>query len=102
MTEQDIRKDMDAAAKEDRERFFGLADTLHLQPKYLNLYNELETLKQQWRDMTALPDYPNIDWPMALPQWFTKVHFASSWEKDVYIQKTLEQFNQQAPQGAGS
>ena len=90
MTEQEIRKDMDAAAKEDRERFFAVADTLHLQPKYAAYAGELAVIKQAWRDMTLLPDYPNINWPIALPQWFPKVAFASSWAKDTYIQKILE------------
>lgn len=94
MTEQEIRNKMNAAANEDRERFFAVADTLHLQPKYAVYAVELATVKQAWRDMTALSDYPNIDWPMALPFWFPKIRFASSWKKDVFIQQTLEQFNQ--------
>jgi len=102
MTEQEIRKSMDLAAKQDRNRFFALADTLHFQPKYVAYANELETLKQTWRDMTELPDYPNVDWPIALPQWFPKVTFASSWKKDIFIQKALERFNQQVSQGAGN
>ena len=91
MTEQEIRADMDVAAKQDRERFFKVADTLHLQPKYAAHLSELETLKQGFRNMTALPDYPNIDWPPALPEWFPAVHFASGWEKDVYIESLLPQ-----------
>lgn len=90
MTEQELRTRMDMAIKEDRERFFKVADTLHLQPKYAVHLAELETLKQTWRDVTTLPDYPNITHPMPLPEWFPKVHFASRWEKDEYIEKTLE------------
>jgi len=84
MIKQENFKRMDLAAKQDRERFFKVADTLHMQPKYAEHLAELDTLKQQWRDMTALPDYPNINWPLALPEWFPKVHFASCWEKDEF------------------
>jgi len=90
MNREEILHNMDLAAKEDRERFFAVADTLHLQPKYSAHLTELEAIKQAWRDMTALPDYPNIDWPMALPEWFPKVPFASSWKKDIFIEETLK------------
>lgn len=94
MTEQEILTRMDEAAKEDRERFFVVADTLHLQPKYADKLAEIEAIKQQWRDMTVLPDYPQIKWPMVLPEWFPRVKFASSWDVD-YLKKTLEMQNRQ-------
>lgn len=88
MTEQEILARMDEAAKEDRERFFAIADTLHLQPKYHDRLEELEAEKQRWRDMTAMPEYPQIKWPMELPDWFPPVKFASLWDLD-YLEKTL-------------
>lgn len=89
MTKEDILTRMDEAAKEDRERFFQVADTLHMQPKYAERLTELETVKQAWRDMTALPGYPCIKWPMELPEWFPPMKFASCWEPD-HVEKTLE------------
>lgn len=86
--EQAIVDRMDEAAKEDRERFFAVADTLTFQPKYKDRQAEIEEIKQQWRDMTAQPDYPHIQWPMALPDWFPTVKFASRWEPD-YLATTL-------------
>lgn len=83
--EIEIRQRMDEAAKEDRERFFKVADTLTFQPKYKDKIEAIEELKQQWRDMTSLEDYPNIDFPITLPEWFPTVHFASCWKKDIYI-----------------
>lgn len=80
---------MDEAAREDRERFFAVADAMTFQPKYRERQGELEAVKQQWRDMTALPGYPCIVWPMALPEWFPTVHFASNWGEG-YLEKTLE------------
>lgn len=88
--EQAIVNRMDEAAKEDRERFFKVADTLAFQPKYKDKIEEIEAVKQQWRDMTDLPDYPHISWPMALPEWFPTVKFASRWEPN-YLEHTLEE-----------
>lgn len=92
MTEQEILDRMVEASKEDRERFFAVADTLYLQPKYKEKLEELEEIKQQWRDITKIADYPNIDFPLTLPEWFPKIHFASKWDKD-YLVKTLESYN---------
>lgn len=75
---------MDMAAKEDRARFFAVADTIHLQPKYAEHLEELETVKQQWRDMTAIENYPKIAFPLQLPAWFPKVPFKSKWNVDYY------------------
>jgi hypothetical protein len=90
MTEQQIRARMDEAAREDRERFFKVADTIHLQPRYSERLAELETVKQTFRDLPQSPDWPNVDWPPPLPSWFPTVHFASRWEKDTYIAQELE------------
>lgn len=76
------------ASKQDRERFFKVADSIHLQPKYSSCLTELEELKQKWRDMTTLPDYPDIDFPLELPTWFPEVRFASRWQKG-FLSKTL-------------
>lgn len=76
---ENILTRMDQAAREDRERFFRVADSIHLQPKYADHLDELETLKQQWRDMTQAENYPDIDFPLPLPEWFPTVHFASRW-----------------------
>lgn len=75
----EILERMEMASKEDRERFFKIADTLHLQPKYAEHLDELEVTKQQWRDMTIIENYPDINFPLASPEWFPTVHFASKW-----------------------
>lgn len=87
--EIEIRQRMGEAVKEDRDRFFQVADTLQYQPKYKDKLAEIETIKQQWRDITVLSDYPNITFPLSLPDWFPKVHFASCWGKDKYIADCL-------------
>ena len=79
---QEILSSMDEAAKEDRQRFFAVADAMTFQPKYQEKREELEAVKQQWRDMTALAQYPQIQWPLELPDWFPVVHFASRWNPD--------------------
>ena len=89
MTREQILKQMDISFREDRERFFKVADALSLQPKYKDYLVELEQIKQVWRDAPELPDYPNITHPLELPEWFPKVSFASSWEKDTYIEERL-------------
>lgn len=89
MDRNEILQRMDIAFKEDRERFFRIADTLHLQPKYAAHLEELESLKQQWRDAPQQEGYPNIAHPLSLPEWFPTVNFASSWEKDTYIEHAL-------------
>lgn len=91
MNREEILKEMDLAFRQDRERFFKIADTLHLQPKYAEHLEELETLKQVWRDIPQQEEYPNFTHPIALPEWFPKVPFASRWEKDSYIENQLKQ-----------
>lgn len=95
MNRQEILNQMKLAIQQDRERFFKIADTLHLQPKYADKVasGELEAVKQQWRDMTTLPDYPNITFPLHLPEWFPKVHFASNWVKDKHLEEMLKKDN---------
>ena len=90
MNEQEIIDRMIQASKEDRIRLFVVADTLPLQPKYQDKLTEIEAIKQQWRDMTTIENYPQIKWPLDLPIWFPKVKFASCWESD-YLEKTLEE-----------
>lgn len=92
MTREQIIERMMLASKQDRERFFKVADTIHLQPRYANYLSELEVIKQQWRDMTSLPNYPEIKFPLELPYWFPEVRFASNWDTD-YVEKTLARFN---------
>lgn len=89
MTREEILARMDAAAKEDRQRFFAVADALQFQPKWNGRLADIETVKQQWRDMTDVPEYPEIKFPLDLPDWFPIVRFASRWDAD-YVQKTLE------------
>ena len=90
MTRQEIIERMIEASKEDRDRFLAVADTMHLQPKYQDRLTEIEAEKQKWRDMTALPNYPHIKFPLDIPDWFPKIKFASCWDID-YLEKTLEQ-----------
>lgn len=92
MTREQILERMDIAARQDRERFFKFADTMNLQPKYIEYLAELEELKQGFRNMTKIEGYPNIDWPPALPEWFPKVNFASAWEKDIFIEQQIDSF----------
>lgn len=91
MNKQELLNNMDLAIKQDRERFFKIADTLHLQPKYALYLIELEEIKQEWRDVTKQLDYPNITHPMPLPDWFPKINFASSFEKDKYIEERINE-----------
>ena len=90
MNEQEIIAMMIQASKEDRDRFFAVADSLHMQPKFQDRLVEIETVKQQWRDMTDIENYPHIKFPLGLPIWFPKVKFASCWESD-YLDRTLEE-----------
>ena len=90
MSEEKVLHRMDVAFREDRERFFKIADTLHLQPKYQNYLEELEILKQTWRDIPQQDGYPNFTHPISMPYWFPKVSFASRWEKDKYIEQELQ------------
>jgi hypothetical protein len=89
MRREDILKEMDLAFKQDRDRFFKVADSLYLQPKYKEHLEELEELKQIWRDIPQQDDYPNFTHPVPLPEWFPKVKFASCWEKDKFIEEEV-------------
>ena len=67
----------DIAFKQDRERFFKEADKYEM-VSYLSdrltekEKSELTKAKRDWRSMTDLPDYPDIDFPLAIPS-FIKV-----------------------------
>lgn len=84
-----ILEQMEEAIREDRERFFKVADSIHFQPKYAEHLTELETLCQWFRDVTALSDFPNINWSPELPSWFPNVPFASSFKKDEFLNNEL-------------
>ena len=79
------KKIADIAFKQDRERFFKEADKYEM-ISYLreNLSDEqkkeLEKAKTDWRNMTDLPDYPDIDFPLAIPS-FMKVKAFSTHKK---------------------
>lgn len=92
MKREEIIQRMILATKQDRERFFKVADTIHLQPKYKEHLEELEVIKQAWRDMTKLPSYPEIKFPLELPSWFPKVNFASRWDAN-YVEQILTEQN---------
>lgn len=81
---------MAEAIREDRDRFFRVADALNFQPKYQPYLEELETIKQWFRDLPQQPDFPNIDWSPVLPEWFPKIPFASSFKKDAFIEEELK------------
>lgn len=86
LTQEEKLERMDLAAKQDRERFFAVADTLSFQPKYAEYFSELSILKQTWRDMTSLENWPEVDWPLELPEWFPAVKFASCWTSDYAVE----------------
>lgn len=80
----EIKERYTLAIKEDRERFFKKADV------YVITNNrgltetqiaELEVLRGQFRDVTSLEGFPDIDWPIKLPEWFPNPYFASSFKK---------------------
>lgn len=77
---------MKLAIEQDRAKFFAVADTLHLQPSYAEYVasGELEEVKQTWRDITDLENYPHIDFPLTLPDWFPAVQFTSNF-KSTYL-----------------
>ena len=75
----------DIAFRQDRERFFKEADKYETIPYLLNnLYEsekqELAEAKEAWRNMTDLPDYPDIDFPLYIPP-FLKVKTFSTHKK---------------------
>ena len=79
------KKIADIAFKQDRERFFKEADkyeTISYLRESLSdkQKKELEQAKTDWRNMTDLPDYPDIDFPLAIPS-FMKVKTFSTHKK---------------------
>ncbi len=89
MNLESILVNMDLAFKQDRERFFAVADTLHLQPAYAEYLDELEALKQEWRDLPNVEGYPVFSHPLALPEWFPSVKFASCFDGQNFIDECL-------------
>ena len=79
------KKIADIAFKQDRERFFKEADKYEM-ISYLceglsdEQKKELEQAKTDWRNMTDLPDYPDIDFPLTIPS-FMKVKTFSTHKK---------------------
>lgn len=78
-------KKADEAFKEDRLRFFLVADkyeTISYLKESLSEEQkaELKKAQQEWRDMTELEDYPDIDFPLYTPS-FLSVKFFSSHKK---------------------
>ena len=75
----------DIAFKQDRERFFREADKFEM-VSYLSdrltekEKSELAKAKKAWRNMTDLPDYPDIDFPLYIPS-FVKVKTFSTHKK---------------------
>ena len=73
------------AFKQDRERFFKEADKYEM-ISYLSdrltekEKSELAKAKKAWRNMTDLPDYPDIDFPLYIPS-FVKVKTFSTHKK---------------------
>ncbi len=88
VTEEDLISRVKLAISQDRERFFRVADSIHLQPKYAEHLEELEIIKQQWRDIPQLKNYPYIAFPLELPLWFPQVKMFSRFT-ETYIQDTL-------------
>lgn len=80
------KKIADIAFKQDRERFFKEADKYEMisylrESLSVEQKKELEQAKTDWRNMTDLPDYPDIDFPLAIPS-FMKVKTFSTHKKD--------------------
>lgn len=84
----------DIAFKQDRERFFKEADKYEMIPYLLNSLSESEKqelaeAKEAWRNMTDLPDYPDIDFPLAIPS-FIKVKTFSTHKKGEDVEEQPE------------
>lgn len=94
MTREQIETRMAAAFREDRDRLFKVIDGMRFQPKYADRLSEIETIADTWRDAPQQEDFPNIDHPAPLPEWFPKVRFFSGWEKDTYITQKVAEFEQ--------
>lgn len=88
MTRQEKLVQMDLAAKQDRDRLFAITDGMRYQPKYTDYLTELEEVCQQWRNMTDLENWPEVAWPLELPDWFPTVKFASCWDADYAVEMT--------------
>lgn len=75
----------DIAFKQDRERFFREADKFEM-VSYLSdrltekEKSELAKAKRDWRNMTELKGYPDIDFPLVIPS-FVKVKTFSTHKK---------------------
>ena len=84
----------DIAFKQDRERFFKEADKYEM-ISYLSdgltekEKSELAKAKRDWRSMTDLPDYPDIDFPLAIPS-FIKVKTFSTHKKGEDVEEQQE------------
>ena len=88
------KKIADIAFKQDRERFFKEADKYEMIPYLVNSLSESEKqelaeAKETWRNMTGLPDYPDIDFPLAIPS-FIKVKTFSTHKKGEDVEEQLE------------
>ena len=84
----------DIAFKQDRERFFKESDKYEMISYLVNSLSdeqkkELEQAKTDWRNMTDLPDYPDIDFPLAIPS-FLKVKTFSTHKKGEDVEEQPE------------
>ena len=84
----------DIAFKQDRERFFKEADKYEMVPYLFESLSdeqkkELEQAKTDWRNMTDLPDYPDIDFPLAIPS-FMKVRTITNQKKGEDVEEQPE------------
>jgi len=80
----DIKERMIQAIKEDRERFFKKSDVYiftNCRGLTEQQISELEDVRNKFRDITKVKGYPDIDWPIKLPEWFPNPYFASCWKK---------------------
>ena len=75
----------DIAFKQDRERFFREADKFEMVSYLSDRLTEKEKSEQKkkkrdWRNMTELKGYPDIDFPLYIPS-FVKVKTFSTHKK---------------------
>lgn len=107
MTLDEIVQQMDKAFRQEREEFFRVADSLAFQPKYKDLLEDIERIKQEWRDIPQMEDYPNFNYPPKIPEYFPRPRLFCSWKKNEYIfsilrrelgdtQKVIEYLNAQS------
>ena len=88
------RKNADIAFRQDRERFFNAADNCEgvaflAEQLTATQKKELEKAKKEWREMTELENYPDIDFPLAVPD-FVKVKLFSSHKKNTEEKKDVD------------